>query len=537
MVVALASLTGCQRTHEVDIILDKAEAVLDSNRAHEVLAPIREQHLMTEEQKARYALVLSDALLRVKETTRKFDDRLISEAVDYYQDSDDVHRKMMSYYVRARIYYGTNDFANSIVDLMKAEDVAKASGNLMYLGKIYRLMYEIYNKSYNGVEALHYARKSYECFRQAGDDYTPWAMLSVGRAYHNLKDYDKSVGIAMQVADSAQSRGYFQLGREANRLMTSGYIAEEKYQEALKTLDFYTIYWPQAKSATDYRNFGLIYLHNGNVALAKYYLRQLRKVDSTDMRLEYELNYKTGNYKAAFDALKKERDMSNDVIVQRIVKQNVTASVFNFHNYENRSHERELKQEKTIRTIIIVSFAVVVILLSVILVQRARASRKEREKNLLMAQSLSSSLELKQAENGAMQDAVNNLFAQKFDAIDKLCSTYYECQGAANEKKRIHSQVMEMITGLSSDKKTVAELEAFVNGFKDNLMADFKNDFPDIKNEEYGLFLYSVAGFSSRAISVFLGKEISWVYLHKSRLKSRIRKSGCPNSERYVASL
>lgn len=111
---------------------------------------------------------------------------------------------------------------------------------------------------------------------------------------------------------------------------------------------------------------------------------------------------------------------------------------------------------------------------------------------------ISSALESKNAKNAAMQNAINILFEQRFATIDRLTSAYYEYQGTMNEKHKIYTEVMKLVSRLGTDKKTLKELESFVNTYRSNLMTRFRENFPDMKESDVTLYLYSVAGFSSR---------------------------------------
>lgn len=136
-----------------------------------------------------------------------------------------------------------------------------------------------------------------------------------------------------------------------------------------------------------------------------------------------------------------------------------------------------------------------------------------------------------------MQNAINNLFEHSFLTIDQLTSAYYEYQGSANEKQKIYTDVMSIVSGIGSDKKTIEKIERFVNTYKSNIMQRFRTEFPGMKHSDYILYLYVVAGFSSRAIGVFLGEKLDVVYNRKSRLKQKISKSNSVNKEYFIAVL
>lgn len=94
---------------------------------------------------------------------------------------------------------------------------------------------------------------------------------------------------------------------------------------------------------------------------------------------------------------------------------------------------------------------------------------------------------------------------------------------------------MELVSGLGSDQKTLKELESFVNTYRDNLMYRFRETFPEIKESDCILYLYSVAGFSARAISIFINEKLEVVYNRKSRLKQKISRSSSIEKDKFMS--
>lgn len=77
-------------------------------------------------------------------------------------------------------------------------------------------------------------------------------------------------------------------------------------------------------------------------------------------------------------------------------------------------------------------------------------------------------------------------------------------------------------------------MERFVDKYKSGLMSEFRSAYPDMKPEDYQLFLYVVVKFSSRAISILIGESLPVVYNRKSRLKREIMQSSYENKEHFL---
>ena len=132
------------------------------------------------------------------------------------------------------------------------------------------------------------------------------------------------------------------------------------------------------------------------------------------------------------------------------------------------------------------------------------------------------------------QNSINELFSSHFATFDQLSSLYYECQGTSSEKMKIYNEVMALIRKVSADKKTIVNMESFIDAYNDNMMLKFHQAYPDINEIDAKLFMFIVLGFSSRAISIFINEKLDVVYNRKSRLKTRIQKSDVADKEQFL---
>lgn len=102
----------------------------------------------------------------------------------------------------------------------------------------------------------------------------------------------------------------------------------------------------------------------------------------------------------------------------------------------------------------------------------------------------------------------------------------YETDDTSVARRRISNAVVELIDELSNNEKKIIELEKSVDLICNNVISNLKNDFPNLKEIDYRLFLYTILGFSMSAITFFLKeKNISSIYERKRRLKDKIKKS------------
>lgn len=143
-------------------------------------------------------------------------------------------------------------------------------------------------------------------------------------------------------------------------------------------------------------------------------------------------------------------------------------------------------------------------------------------------------------ENRKEADTVKmrKLVKERFGVINELAATYYERQGA-NEQKAIFNKVKALLDSYAPDKKGggKCEIEEVVNACYDDIMVKVRRELPELKESELDLLRYIYAGFPLRVISVFTGDSINCTAVKKSRLKAKIAHSKAPSKNRFIESM
>lgn len=568
-VIFICFAGGCNRHKSNNTVLVSAEQLMNENpdSAFVLLQGLDTLTLTNAADKALYSLLYVQA--EDKTYIDSKDVYRIQTAVDYYKDSDDEYHKMLSYYYLARIEENRQEYSKAIINLLKAEDVAESISNYFYLGLIYRSISDIYSHTYNNIESLKYAQLSYDSFIMSGDtSYANWALWDIARAYHNGQDYESSAKVSKDIISNGYTNNDVYLVIDGLRLAGMSYLGKNDYEQAIRAYEEIIEIDSTVMSVEDYRNLGLAYLGKEQIEKASGCMQLIHQTDTSQQWLSYEMYKYWGNYKQALSALEIEHAYQ-DQVLRNIITENVTASVAEYMKYEHQLKEQEVIYERRSRIISISLLVLIIILICIIALLRSVSQRKEIEKNMILASSLRQMLLVKETEvsqmsttiqehrqvydnlnhtynetigkisneNIALQNAINNLFEHSFLTIDQLSSAYYEYQGSANEKQKIYTDVMSIVSGIGSDKKAIEKIERFVNTYKSNIMQRFRTEFPGMKQSDYILYLYVVAGFSSRAIGVFLGEKLDVVYNRKSRLKQKISKSNSVNKEYFIAAL
>ena len=110
LLLGLLLLMACNDPKHVTDTLHRAEALMNEHpdSAWAVLNTLSPDEMGQNRTRARYALLYTQA--QDKTYRDETNDSLISVAVDYYRDTEDVRRKFLSYYYKGRVYTNAKDY-------------------------------------------------------------------------------------------------------------------------------------------------------------------------------------------------------------------------------------------------------------------------------------------------------------------------------------------------------------------------------------------------------------------------------------------
>ena len=189
----------------------------------------------------------------------------------------------------------------------------------------------------------------------------------------------------------------------------------------------------------------------------------------------------------------------------------------------------------------VVTMSLLVLLTGVVLasIYMAQRHRRKIEENMTLAMQMQDDLLRLTQSHNEYSSKVQGLLSTKYKLLDQLSQIMYESTTSAAARRRTSDAIAEMIGELGrEDSQKNQELAAFVDDAFGNLYSQFRADYPDLRQGEYNLFVYSVLGFAASTISVFLGeKSVTSVYERKRRLRNKIKATPSPRQEEYLAYL
>jgi DNA-binding NarL/FixJ family response regulator len=101
----------------------------------------------------------------------------------------------------------------------------------------------------------------------------------------------------------------------------------------------------------------------------------------------------------------------------------------------------------------------------------------------------------------------------------------------------LFDKVSETIETLKGDNSRIEELEATVDNYRDNAMQRLKAAMPRMSERNYRVALYSFAGFSNRAIALFIDSDPVAVSKIKYNIKSKLKGAESADCEQLIALL
>lgn len=533
LIAIAASIWGCA-DHRAEATLDRAEALVET-------APDSALTLLNEsvdagrlsrgsELQARYALLMTQTL--DKNYIDVTDDSLISIATSYYsRHRDDLRRLMLAQYYHGRVKYNAGDHSDAIAMFHKAYEAADALGDNFWVGLSCREICRIYYETSNCAEGIYFAKLAFEDMRKTGKHgHTYSIMTKLINAYYDKSEYEQGMKLNLQLQDSLKLHPSPRYEREMHALLGKGYQLLEDYDKAIPHLKK-ACSMPGA-NARDTAYLGRAYAKLGKIDSAKVIMQQLMyDNDCVTAELKSEVYQITGDYKNAYKYLQCYVQGVNSQY-EALLNNDIPHVVTNIVRDDRKSVRNELSTNRTRFSIIIVILLLAVIIGSSFGIRFYIKQRRKIARNMVIADELR--VILKATEEN-VSDTIDKLLAKQFCDIDALIKKYYEISDKQELRKQISKAVENIIDSLSNRTDKIKTIEDQINNTRNNILSHFKSEFPSIKDADYMLFLYSILGFSSNAIVILLKEEnIESVYNRKARLKTKIKRSGSPNADKYL---
>lgn len=424
--------------------------------------------------------------------------------------------------------------------LKDAEFLATQLDDNEDLAFVYLYLSQVYSNGFNGIVSQHYADKALNLFNKLG--YRKQSIdarmaiiggLVVKRDYATALDSLLAMKSDVLAYSSDSYKIYFldQLARafdennrsdEAIEIWRGIFDVDNASSNILAHWANAYLHANQPDSAEILINKAIALPHN---SLDEYLCRNVQYSIAERQGRKSELSFIDSLRNKAANIDYDERKIAESSLALNEKYESVTRTAW-----------KEIESAKNQAILLIAVFTIILlVMIGGILFYRKRTQllKVENENNLLKLQNLEHNLFENERKHNDVSEKIAALFKSRFNTIDQLASTYFECKETGHEQKRIFGEAKSAIDAFGSTE-SIRELEDIVNTSNDNLMSSFDKDFPKISVSQRKLALFIFCGLSLQSISIFLGTDLRNIYVYKSRLKSVISKSDTPNKEIYL---
>ena len=591
----LVALISCNDPKSVTDTLHRAEALMNEypDSVWTLLNTISPDEMGQNRNRALYALLYTQA--QDKTYRDETNDSLISVAVDYYRNTDDVRHKFLSYYYKGRVHFNAKDYLSATTCYMEAEQLAKEVDDDYLVGLLYAELGRIYNIYYDYPKSLEAYQKAAECYERAGKiRHRNYMWLNQGLVCRNLDRFDESERLLRMVLDSAQGKGDDTLIKSCMGNLVLLYIEEKRMQEAQELyVALESVAGINYGSASFKGVLSQMYASKDGYVEALSLLERgwacaEERMDSVNLYISSSaLLAKQGKNDLAYQELLKGVTLQNKEAKETLQQPVLTAQ----RDYLSEKLEFEaykLRMEKRLRILYILLFSLAIVMVVYIL---SRKLKKEKEKarktidelNHEMLQrdkesrhkiaSLLEELEdkdkfasasilclrnelqkqeedyhryIKKAEElqYRLEDKLSqktvlmaDLFKNWFASMSKLLSVLVQNGKEETKNKKLRKEVTIWQEKYYEGNKAYREVEKLVNRYNDDAMLHFRQEMKWTEETDYRRVCYFFAGFSIHLIAILMEETEDSIYQKRHRLRKYLESSDLLHKDLYLALL
>ena len=543
LAACMALMVACS-SREALRSMERAEQLLEDapDEALRVMEGVDGEALRTEEDRARYALVYSEACYY---NYIDIDvDTLTQPMMRYYLESDNHAERARAMFQHAVVAYNGGELAEAIVALTEAEESLAKRANRKLEGAVQRLKGNIYSEGclyLNAYDAYVAAR---EIYAELGlEEHVQFLDYDIGGTLIQLRRMEEAKVTLERVLDYA-------IGAEDANLVCA--VAHE-----LLDLSIYLDDYDMCREYVElFEREGVLLYGEPHFVCAKAMLmahdggleEALALVDEAEAMEDdlewadveyarYIIHRNVGDGEGALYWQEQSVNAQDEMLLQVIEQPVLNVEVEKLRSdLDAELRERELVRERNAMIYVVVAVVVVAVVVALGLYARYRIRRKDSEiaSYIETIESLRTDIERIPRD---MASSITALYRDRFSELNELCDIYYDHSGSSRHKSLVFNKVLETIETIKGDSSRIDELGAMVDNYRDNALQRLKSVLPRISERDYRVALYAFAGFSNRAIALFIDSDPVAVSKIKYNIKSKLKGVEAADCEQLIALL
>ena len=581
LLLVWVAMLACNDPKHITEPLHSAGALMneDPDSAWAVLSTISPDEMGQNCTRALYALLYTQA--QDKTYRDETNDSLISVAVDYYRDTDDVRHKFLSYYYKGKVHFNANDFQNATLCYMEAEQLVDAVGNDYLAGLLYAELGRIYNIYYDYPKSLKAYQKAAEYYEWAGKiRHRNYMWYNQSNVCRNMLRNDESERLLRITLESARKEQDNSLMKSCMGSLVMLYVEQKRMPEAkgLYEQELKPLAGEDYGSASFMGALTKMYASEQDWVQAQRCIdrgwkRAMNRKDSVNVYLSSStLRNALGEAQSAYQELLKGVELQNEVTRQALQQPVLTVQ----RDYLSEKLEFEayrFRMEKQLRTLYVLFF-ILILTIVVLLLRHKLKKEKEKARKTIDAlnsemlqrdkdsrkrigallrdledkdQTTSSTIShlrselLKQEENchlyikeaeklqHALQADLHEkslratvMFRESISAMSEIVLDFEEIKAPNTVTENV---VQQWKKKYFVGSKALGNLEKLVNEYHDDAMLHFREEVRLRNDADYQLACCLFAGISVKVTAWLMNKNESAVYHWRQRLCDKIKSS------------
>ena len=529
-------LSACGSHRMRSLLKDVESYIMERpDSALAVLESVDRAELKTQHDRAHHALLHAMAL--DKNYIDVSDDSLASVALDYYSKHGPKKYEARSLYYRGIAYYYQEDYTKAILEFTKAVDVASKCDSL-YWGMSLLASADTYSHTYNSSERLSSLQDALRVYEELGQE-KPIDVVKfrLAQTYSNMKMHALSDSLYNRLIDSVSDEDLW-----ADIIGSYAYSKiARKNPEFEEGLDLYNLL--EEKGTLKYMSYKKYWSWAYALQLAGKRLEsesligQLTKADSSVAASywKYRIAKHDQEYDAAFLYLEDAANQNN-LIVEELLKQSLAATQRDHFILQSKISEYTLAN-RTLIFAVVISVAILVILtICIVAGKRIRNVREEKERLLGYIEETDRLFSLPSADgdNDSLKQKFVALYKSRFETLSVLCNQYLTYEGHEGAEKMMYKKVWSLIEEIRNDKVRRETFEKILDAELNGIMSNIRTEMPKLKEVDYTMFSYLIAGFDLTAISRLLDMSLNNVYAHKRRIRVKIERNRPSHAQQFL---
>lgn len=538
LVVCVVVAVGCATDKRSAELIAYAEEIAMElpDSALRVVQSIDPESVRGRHDRAHYKLVVAEAHYHCDLIPNR--DSIAQPLFDYYIGSDNHAERARALYQHALVMQAEGENARAMFSLLEAEKSLTHLDNPRLSGLIYLTKGEIYGAECLHKNALEEYQKSVSFFEDANlQEHSLYSKYLVAYSYAELRNFDTAIKLFQDLEREVVEAKYYLLQNDILCRLCFIYI---ELNDFIRCAEAYNRF-KEFSDNTMYHYYcigAILNAYNGNFEQSNILYSCAEKESiSNPTLLKYTkcqiLKHK-GEFHKALNTYIECIDLQDQNVLIAI-NDSVLYDEIDFIESELAHNISIQKRNRVISALSIALLTAACILIAVIFLNRQRKYQAEIEQYISTIKELQMTTKDLPSQ---MNDSIDKLFKSRFKELNDLYDIYYDSVGSTRQMKIVFEQINNTINSIKCDKKRLAELEKIVNEYRGNMMSKLLDLCPNLNERQRKIALFSYAGFSLRAIALFMDSNPTQISKDKYKIKGIIKSCGdTKDSELLINSL